>query len=60
MDIAEIKKCKAIAEKAIETIIAEYEIQTGTHVWGIELNEIEARSYRGRNYYRNIKLEVKL
>lgn len=60
MELDKIRECKNIAEKAIETIIAEYEIQTNTRVHTVELNEDIIRMAGADKHYRNIKLGVAL
>lgn len=66
MELDKIREHKKMAESAMESIIAEYEINTGTHVSRVELNEDVIRvdsvtpyEYQDK-YYRNIKLEVRL
>ena len=61
MDISEIKKCKEIAEKAIETIIVEYERQTACNVTDIQVSTIGVELTQNGVYSKKqIKLEVKL
>ena len=60
MELDKIREYKKIAEKAIETIIAEYEIQTGTCVQEVMLIQDVVMMINADKYNRSIRLEVKL